>query len=275
MFFPTYRLTMMSALSFVLLSCPAHADENPVTVPFSKLTTAVNAKTMVSVAYAPDGKTLWLLNRTDDLQIWSLDDERILFAGKFPRVMRELRVMTDGSLLVRSTEGDLFWYEQPQPGQPLQMKREFIRPEPFKPSKRWLDMLARLKPSERKAMTGHSTSAEYDGGELAISPDEKRVAVSTVFDNNQGRGAVGWNIGDLALVHVWNLESGKMESQTRLSRAALTAEQSDAPPDWVSAPRPPFRPTLAWNKTGDLKITSRGLSITPTLVSDGENLVNE
>ena len=174
---PFCRFTLASVLCFVLLSCPARADENPSVAPFSKLTTVVDAKTTVSMAYAPNGKTLWTLNRTDDLQIWSLDDERILFAGKLPRGMRELRVMTDGSLLVRSTEGDLFWYEQPRQGEPLQMKREFIRSEPFKPSKRWLDMLARLKPSERKAMMGHSTSADYNEGELSISPDEKRVAV--------------------------------------------------------------------------------------------------
>ena len=270
MFFPICRFTMASALCLSLLACPAHADENPSVAPFAKLTTAVDAKTTVSMAYAPDSKTLWFLNRTDDLQIWSLDDERILFAGKLPRGMRELRVMTDGSLLVRSSEGDLCWYEQPQQGQPLQMKREFIRPEPFKPSKRWLDILARLKPSERKAINRHSTSSDYNGGELSISPDEKRVAISTVFNSNQGTGAVGWNIGDLALVHVWNLGSGKLESQTRLSRppSFITPEQIAALPKQGNAPGPPFRPTLAWNKSSELKITSLGLSINPTLVPD-------
>lgn len=266
MFLPIFRIVTTFALGLVLLSPPAHADANQTDAPFSKLTSSLNAKTIVSLAYAPDGQTLWSLNKTDDLQIWLLANEQLVFESKLPRGMRELRVMQDGSLLVRSSEGDLFWYEQPQPGQPLKVKREFIRPEPFASSKRWLALVARLKPSEQKAMMGHWTSSDYNGGDMAVAPDEKRVAVSTVFNSVQGSSGVIVGLGDLALVNIWNLESGAMESQTRLHRPMqfITAEEIAAMPNRVNAPSLPFRPTLTWNKAGTLQIRSGDLFITPT-----------
>ena len=177
-----------------------------------------------SATYAPDGVTIWSLGSTGNLQIRSLKADQILLNEKLPPESRRFRILYGNSFLVLSSWGDVLWYEQPVKGQPLKIKREFVRPEPENHYSR------RMSQQETDKLYRHNYGVQEEGVDWALSPDGKLLAASTVFNprhqqeqEEQRRGRMEWNpfsnfSSPLATVSVWELESGKLVGQHRLAR---------------------------------------------------------
>ena len=179
-----------------------------------------------SAIYAPDGKTVWELGSAGNLQIRSVRGDQLIFDEKLPPDSRRFRILDDNSLLVLSSWGDVLWLEPPVKGQPLKIKREFVRPEPER------HHLKTMSQQETDKLYRHKYGVQEDGVDWALSPDGKLLAASTVFnprdfqDEEKQKPYYRFSsLSDfsepLATVSVWELASGRLVSQQRFSRPRI------------------------------------------------------
>ena len=249
---------MLAAFALAFALPPARAADAPPPTMTTNGTTA-------SLYFAPDGQSLWSVGRDGELTIGTRDGRSVIFRGLLPR--REgggLQVLKDGSFLLGNAWGELQWFEPPQEGQPLKLRRAFDGPE----AKAWQAARAwqRAEPMPTEMMKLGTGSRSF--GALAVAPNERRVAYSFDILHHSGGAIFSGGAPKQETIRVWNLESGVIESE-HIAKSDLfgppKAEGSTSPS------RAPWhgKPQLAWADAQTLVI-ARGLALERFDATTGE-----
>lgn len=203
------RALILPALTLCLAVPAAHADD-------VAASPAPAASRIMSLTYAPDGQSLWSVTRDGQLTIRTRDGKAMIYRGKVDSGVVMLRVLKDGSFLAGTSEDALQWFEPPQAGEPLKLRREFDGPEARGNRKR-------LNPTLNKSATDEEKMAAVNNlqfNDLAVSPDEKRVAYSLV--KSLVGGAIIYDTPTQEVIRVWNLASSQVESEHIVTTPTLS-----------------------------------------------------
>lgn len=279
----TRRTLILSALSFLFIVTACAAQTYPI----------VRGETTTELVFAPDGQTLWSEEWSGQLVIRSSDGQTEKYRGSLPSRFGgemllhkdgslryrgdapdhdggELRVLKDGSFLRATNAGAVKWFDPPQMGQPLRVRRELAPPpamdweaDDYQPAKfegapqgtRVYRTQFSQQPSGRPGQAPRGTKLR-SAGALAISPDEARVAVSLIvrlWDDQ--RESLGNEPGRQEITRVWNLQTGAIEMERKVLLPGLRDGK-------VEAGEFPYDPAcLGWADAQTL-VVARGLSLT-------------
>ena len=196
----------LGALTLLLTMPHAHATD-AIEIP------APTASPITSLFYAPDGQSLWCVSSDDELTIRGSDERNVRFRGKISRGDTDtsrgtnggLKVLDGNSFLWCSGWGSLQWFKPPQKGQPLRLRREFDGREALA----WKAQLHGQLPERNPRFSINWGLSSLST--VAVSPDEKLVAHSFEVFRGYSMSINGFDNG--TVVRVWNLETGKMESE--------------------------------------------------------------
>ena len=251
------------ALAFALPS--ARAADAPTSWP--------NDATITALAFAPDGQSLWSVNRDGELTVRAGDGKAEIYRGSLPGG-GEARVLKDGSFVFGANDGILTWFEPPQQGQALRVHRRFVGPE----ARIWKQMEERTGREMAGGKIDEPMSDEMKQllwkspyfGAIAVSPDEKRVAYSFLIysiENSERSQEV---------IRVWNLETGAAESEQKVEWRGFVVYNRENKSSYTTNASLPadtnrFNVLLAWADAQTL-VVARGLALERFDATTGEKL---
>ena len=224
------RVLPISALALTLSAPLAVAAVIGDPIPPAALPDLGHSAPISALTYAPNGKTVWSVDKTGELLIRSRDGKTTLFRFQLSDEARGLRVLSDGSFLVGQKLGMVLHYGAPQTGKPLDLKRTFE------------------KDAGVQLLSNPSPFYALELGNWALSPDEKTLAIFTLEtarepDGTSKRGKAGQVSAHLRF---WDLEREKEPVESVLINQGKPKIGRSLP----------FNPLLAWRDSQTLVVAN-------------------
>lgn len=256
------RALILPALALIITSLTAHADAvavSPATDGFElgemTFTSPSMGQQISSLVYAPDGQSLWSVNLVGELTVRSRDGRTVTCRGTVGWNVVMLRVLKDGSFLAGTSEDALKWFEPPQAGEPLKLRREFDGPEA-----RGRKKMRRREPATPEEETAAVSNLYFN--DLVVSPDRKRVAYSLL--KSDFYDGIMYDTPTQEVIRVWNLASGRVESEHIVTAATLSVQKKGSITLGLGSTMPTglfgTKTKLAWADAQTL-VVARGLSL--------------